>query len=84
MKSGLQGCAKVENAFCLQKKSKNLIFKHKTKIGVKNWGAPETFFKKSEIVTFLVLWIPNIMQKIRKILRANSEKRPLPTYIVTD
>ena len=34
----------------------------------------EIFFGKSGRVTFLTLWSPNFMQKIRKILRAVSEK----------
>ena len=33
------------------------------------------FFEKSGSVTFLHLWIPNFMQKIRKISWANSEKK---------
>ena len=37
------------------------------------------FFKKSGSLTFLALWVPNFMQKIRKILRAVSEKTALPT-----
>ena len=37
------------------------------------------FFQKSGSVTFLPLLSPNLMQKIRKILRAVSEKTVLPT-----
>ena len=37
------------------------------------------FFQKSGCVTFLPLQSPNFMQKIRKILRAVSEKTALPT-----
>ena len=37
------------------------------------------FLKKSGSVTFLPLQPPNLMQKIRKILRAVSEKTTLPT-----
>ena len=37
------------------------------------------FFQKSGSVTFLPLQSPNFMQKIRKILRAVSEKTALPT-----
>ena len=39
----------------------------------------EDFFQKSDSVTFLPLWSPNFMQKIRKILRAVSGKTALPT-----
>ena len=34
---------------------------------------PQDFFQKSGSVTFVPLWCPNFMQKIRKILRAVSE-----------
>ena len=44
----------------------------------------EIFFQKSGFVTFLHLWTPNFMQKIKKILRANSEKSVLLTYWLTD
>ena len=39
----------------------------------------KNFFQKSGSVTFLPLQSPNFMQKIRKILRAVSEKTALPT-----
>ena len=39
----------------------------------------KNFFQKSSSVTFLPLQSPNFMQKIRKILRAVSEKTALPT-----
>ena len=39
----------------------------------------KNFFQKSGSVTFLPLQSPNFMQKIRKILRAVSEKTVLPT-----
>ena len=39
----------------------------------------KNFFQKSGFVTFLLLQSPNLMQKIRKILRAVSEKTALPT-----
>ena len=39
----------------------------------------KNFFQKSGSVTFLPLQSPNFMQKIRKILRAFSEKTVLPT-----
>ena len=39
----------------------------------------KNFFQKSDPVTFLSLWSPNFMQKIRKILRAVSDKTALPT-----
>ena len=37
------------------------------------------FFQKSDSVTFLPLYFPNFMLKIKKILRAVSEKTALPT-----
>ena len=37
------------------------------------------FFQKSGSVTFLPLYSPNFMQKIRKILRTVSQKTALPT-----
>ena len=37
------------------------------------------FFQKSGSVAFLPLYSPNLMQKIRKIARAVSEKTALPT-----
>ena len=39
----------------------------------------KNYFQKSGSVTFLPLWSPNFMQKIRKTLRAVSEKTALPT-----
>ena len=39
----------------------------------------QEFFQKYNSVTFLPLYSPNLMQKIRKILRAVSEKTVLPT-----
>ena len=39
----------------------------------------KNLFQKSDSVTFLPLQSPNFMQKIRKILRAVSEKTALPT-----
>jgi hypothetical protein len=42
------------------------------------------FSEKSGSVTFFHLWTPNFMQKIRRILRANSEKSALLTYLLTD
>ena len=39
----------------------------------------KNFFQKSGCVTLLPLQSPNFMQKIRKILRAVSEKTALPT-----
>ena len=39
----------------------------------------KNFFQKSGSVTFLPLQSPNLMQKIRKILGAASEKTALPT-----
>ena len=39
----------------------------------------KNFFQKSGSVTFLPLQSPNFMQKIRKILKAVSEKTALPT-----
>ena len=39
----------------------------------------KNFFQKSGSVTFLPLQSPNFMQKIKKILRAVSEKTALPT-----
>ena len=39
----------------------------------------KNFFQKSGFVTFLLLRSPNLMQKIRKILRAVSEETALPT-----
>ena len=39
----------------------------------------KNFFQKSGSVTFLPLQSPNFMQKIRKMLRAVSEKTALPT-----
>ena len=39
----------------------------------------KNFFQKSGFVTFLLLQSPNLMQKIRKILRAVSEETALPT-----
>ena len=41
------------------------------------------FFQISNSVTFLPLWSPNFIQKIRKILRAVSEKFALPTNQTT-
>ena len=41
------------------------------------------FFFKNPAVTFLPLWSPNFMQKIRKILRAISKKTALPTNQLT-
>ena len=38
----------------------------------------KNFFQKSGSITFLLLESPNFMQKIRKILRAISEKTALP------
>ena len=37
------------------------------------------FFQKCGSVTFLPLYTPNFMQKIKKILRAVFEKTALPT-----
>ena len=39
----------------------------------------KNFFQRSGSVTFLPLQSPNLMQKIRKVLRAVSEKTALPT-----
>ena len=39
----------------------------------------KNLFQKSDSVTFLPLQSPNFMQKIRKIIRAVSEKTALPT-----
>ena len=39
----------------------------------------KNFFQKSRSVAFLPLYSPNLMQKIRKILRAVSEKTVLAT-----
>ena len=39
----------------------------------------KNFFQKSDSVTFLLLQSPNFIQKIRKILRAVTEKTALPT-----
>ena len=39
----------------------------------------KNFFQKSGSITFLPLYSPNFMLKIRKILRAVSEKTALPT-----
>ena len=36
-------------------------------------ATPQDFFQKLGPVTFVPLWCPNIMQKIRKILRVVSE-----------
>ena len=44
----------------------------------------KNFFQKSGSVTFLPLQSPNFMQKIRKILRAVSEKTALPTIQPTN
>ena len=44
----------------------------------------KTFFQKSGSLTFLPLQSRNFMQKIRKILRAISEKTALPTYQPTN
>ena len=44
----------------------------------------KNFFQKSDSVTFLPLQSPNVMQKIRKILRAVSEKTALPTNQATN
>ena len=44
----------------------------------------KNFFRKSDSVTFLPLQFPNVMQKIRKILRAVSEKTALPTNQATN
>ena len=44
----------------------------------------KNFFQKSGSVTFLPLQSPNFMQKIRKILRAISEKTALPTTQTTN
>ena len=56
------------------------IFEIWTKIiknALKKWlvppfVTPKDFFQKSGSVTFVPLWCPNFMQKIRKILRAVS------------
>ena len=51
-----------------------LIWRHSCKyLQIKN------FFQRSGSVTFLPLESPNLMQKIRKILRAVSEKTALST-----
>ena len=47
------------------------------------WGI-RSFWGKSGSVTFFHLYSPNFMQKIRKILRANSEKNVLRTDGRTD
>ena len=44
----------------------------------------KNFFQKSGSVTFLPLQSPNFMQKIRKILKAVSEKTALPTNQLTN
>jgi len=43
------------------------------------FGPKENFFEKSGSVIFVPLWILDLMQKIRKIVWANSEKRELRT-----
>ena len=45
---------------------------------IQNWNS-RIFFRKSGSVIFEHLWTPNFMQKIKKILRANSEKSASPT-----
>ena len=54
-------------------------FRPKTKKNFRKYLQINHFFKKSGSLTFLALWVPNFMQKIRKILRAVSEKTALPT-----
>ena len=44
----------------------------------------KNFFQKSDCITFLFLKSPNFMQKIRKVLRAVSEKTTLPTNQLTN
>ena len=41
------------------------------------FGPNENFFEKSGSVTFVPLWTRDFMQKIRKIILANSEKSAL-------
>ena len=41
------------------------------------FGPNENYFEKSGSVTFVPLWSPDFMQKIRKIVLANSEKSVL-------
>ena len=56
------------------------------------WGfppfvTPRNFFQKSGSVTFVPLWCPNFMQKIRKVLTAVSEifkDRPWTDQWTTD
>ena len=44
----------------------------------------KNFFQKSDSITFLSLKSLNFMQKIRKVLRAISEKTALPTNQLTN
>ena len=44
----------------------------------------KNFFQKSDSITFPSLKSPNFMQKIRKVLRAISEKTALPTNQLTN
>ena len=56
-----------------EKKSKKSIFRPFLGFFPKN-QPNQIFPEKSGSVTFDPLWIPNFMQKIRKNVRANSEK----------
>ena len=51
--------------------NKNL--KNAPKMEVSPFVTPKITFQKSGSVTFVPLWCPNFMQKIRKILKAVSE-----------
>ena len=77
--------------FYLQHFSKNVraVFSKKPKNPIFDPFLPQKrgsnyFFGKSGSVTFFHLCSPNFMQKIRKIVRANSEKSALLTDVRTN
>ena len=52
---------------------KNLTYEHFLELSEPSWHSRVFYFQRLDLVTFLILWLCNFMQKTRKKWWANSE-----------